>query len=319
MRHFLYSFFVFTGFMLFATMLAAETRLISGEIAASRSQSIIAPMSASWNLRIDWMAEEGTLLKAGELAVRFDNSANDSQILQANDRNAKTRADGQRTIAGLEKEQQLAIYDAKIAKIRLQLAENEARIDARFIGELNYADNQLSLSRAQQALHKAQEDAGDREEKLKEAELKSKLDQTVADNDIGWFQQLTDGNAIYAELDGFILYKKHPWNRSKFRAGDNVQTSFFIAEVVDTSSMYVRMFINAVDRPGIELEQPVRIFLDAYPSKSYTGIITELKVQGEARKEWGKGLYIQGQVEFDPDQELPALMPGMSVLVEVSS
>ncbi len=319
MKPCLYRFLIITGFILLSSPLMAESRLISGEIAASQSQSIIAPMSASWNLRIDWMAEEGTLLKAGELAVRFDNSTNDSQILQANERNAKTKADSERTIARLEKEKQLAVYDAKIAKIRLQLAETEARIEALYIGELNHADNQLELSRAQQAVNKAQEDAGDREKKLKEAKLKSNLDQTVADNDIGWFQQLTAGNAIYAELDGFILYKKHPWNRSKFRAGDNVQTSFFIAEVVDTSSMYVRMYINAVDRPSIELEQTVKIFLDAYPNVSYKGIITELQVQGEARKEWGKGLYMQGRVEFDPDQQLPALMPGMSVLVEVSS
>jgi len=296
---------------------ADDAILISGEIAADQSQKIIAPMSSNWNLRLDWMAEEGSWLNQGDIAVRFDNSANDSQIIQTEERRQKTRSEGERTSARLEKEEQLARFDAKIAKIREQLASNEARIQANFIGELNYADNQLALTRAQQAREKAEADAVDRLQKLKEARLKTSLDQGMAENDKLWFQKLTDGNLIKAEMDGFILYKRHPWTRSKFRAGDNVQTSFYVAEIVDTRNMYVRLFINAVDRAHLELESPVKIFLDAHPDKVFSGKITEMLAQGDSRKEWGKGLYMQGRVAFDPGQELPELMPGMSVLVEL--
>lgn len=299
-------------------LLAAEGAiLISGEIAAAQAQKIIAPMSSTWSLRLDWMAEEGSWLNQGDVAVRFDNSANDNQIIQAEERHEKTRSAGARNIAQLEKEEQLARYDAEIAIIREQLASTEARIQANFIGELNYADNQLALTRAQQAQVKAQADAVDRLQKLKEARIKLSLDRSMAENDKLWFQKLTDGNLIKAEMDGFILYKRHPWNRSKFRAGDNVQTSFYVAEIVDTRNMYVRLFINAVDRAHLELESSVKIFLDAYPGKVFSGKITEMLAQGESRKEWGKGLYMQGRVSFDPDQNLPELMPGMSVLVEL--
>ncbi|MCF6262683.1 MAG: HlyD family efflux transporter periplasmic adaptor subunit [Xanthomonadales bacterium] len=301
-----------------SSLLAADdTILISGEIAADQSQKIIAPMSANWNLRLDWMAEEGSWLNQGDIAVRFDNSANDNQIIQTEERRQRTRSEGARTSARLEKEEQLARFDAEIAKIREQLASNEARIQADFIGELNYADNQLALTRAQQAREKAEADAVDRLQKLKEARLKTSLDQSMAENDKLWFQKLTDGNLIKAEMDGFILYKRHPWNRSKFRAGDNVQTSFYVAEIVDTRNMYVRLFINAVDRAHLELESPVKIYLDAHPDKEFSGKITEMLAQGESRKEWGKGLYMQGRVVFDSDQDLPELMPGMSVLVEL--
>ncbi|MBE9549874.1 MAG: HlyD family efflux transporter periplasmic adaptor subunit [Proteobacteria bacterium] len=309
---------VFFIFALGSMSAVADAILISGEVAADQSQKIIAPMSANWSLRIDWMAEEGTPLKKGDVAVRFDNSANDSQVIQVQEKHEKTRAEGARTIARLEKEERLARYDAEIAGIRLQLAATEARIESRFIGELNFADNQLALTRAQQALVKAEEGAGDRLQKLKEARLKSELDQTLADNDLVWFRKLAKGNVISAEMDGFILYKRHPWTRSKFRAGDNVQTSFYVAEVVDTRNMYVRLFINAVDRTHLKPEMPVKVFLDAYPDRAYSGKITEMLVQGESRKEWGKGLYMQGRVVFNPDQDLPALMPGMSALVEAS-
>ncbi|MCF6224816.1 MAG: HlyD family efflux transporter periplasmic adaptor subunit [Xanthomonadales bacterium] len=296
---------------------ADDAILISGEIAADQSQKIIAPMSANWNLRLDWMAEEGSWLNQGDIAVRFDNSANDSQITQTEERHEKARSEGARTSVRLEKEEQLARFDAEIAKIREQLASNEARIQANFIGELNYADNQLALTRAQQAREKAEADAVDRLQKLKEARLKTSLDQGMAENDKLWFQKLTDGNLIRAEMDGFILYKRHPWNRSKFRAGDNVQTSFYVAEIVDTRNMYVRLYINAVDRAHLELESPVKIYLDAHPDKVFSGKITEMLTQGDSRKEWGKGLYMQGRVAFDSGQELPELMPGMSVLVVI--
>ncbi len=297
---------------------AAPSRLISGEIAADQSQAIIAPMSPSWNLRIDWMAEEGSLLKVGDLAVRFDNSANDSQIQTVTDTIEKTRAEGARTVARLEKAAALAGYDIKTARIRVQLATNEALIEARFIGALNYADNQLMLSRAEQDLLKAEKNAEDQEKKLTEATLKTALDEAQIETNLAWFQQLTEGNSIYAELDGSILYKSNPWGRNKFRAGDDVQTSVHVADVVNNANMYVRLYINAVDRPNMEVEQAVKIYLDAYPGKPYFGRITKLLAQGESRQEWGKGLYMQGRVEFDPGQELPELMPGMSVLVEVS-
>ncbi len=309
---------LFLGIMFASPQIFADAILVSGEIAADQSQKIIAPMSANWQLRIDWMADEGTFLKKGEPAARFDNSANDSQILQVKEKNDQAQAEGERNIARLEKEVALANSDAEIAKIRLQLAKNEAIIEARYIGELNHADNQLALSRAQQALNKAHEDAGHFSQQLKEAKIKRELDQSISNNDLNWFQTLSSGNFVSAEMDGFLLYKKHPWTRSKFKAGDNVQTSFYIAEVLDTSNMYVRLFINAVDRTHLNIDDPVNIFLDAYPEKAYQGKITEMLVQGESRKEWGNGLYMQGRVEFVPGQMLPELIPGMSALVELS-
>ena len=306
------------GIMFVSAQIFAQTILVSGEIAADQTQKIIAPMSANWQLRIDWMADEGTFLKQGEPAVRFDNSANDSQILQVTEKNEQAQAEGERTIARLEKEVALANSDVEIAKIRVQLAKNEAIIEARYIGELNHADNQLALSRAQQVLSKAHRDAGHFSQQLKEARIKTELDQSISKNDLNWFQALSSGNSVSAEMDGFLLYKKHPWTRSKFKAGDNVQTSFYIAEVLDTSNMYVRLFINAVDRTHLNTEDSVKIFLDAYPEKSYQGKIIDMQIQGESRKEWGNGLYMQGRVEFVPGQNLPELIPGMSALVELS-
>ena len=84
-----------------------------------------------------------------------------------------------------------------------------------------------------------------------------------------WWAQMLDSFEIRAEQPGFVIYGNHPWTRAKFQDGDTVQTSFKVAQVANTEALAVRVWINGVDRPGIETGDRVRVMLDALAGQQF--------------------------------------------------
>lgn len=121
---------------------------------------------------------------------------------------------------------------------------------------------------------------------------------------------------VKATQDGYVIYGNHPWNRSKFQEGDNVQTSFKVAQVADTSDLAMRVWVNSVDRPHIEAGSPVRIIMDALPDRELSGRLVTISDSGAKRAEWGNAVYYEGIVSFDK-ASATKLLPGMSALVEL--
>jgi hypothetical protein len=120
---------------------------------------------------------------------------------------------------------------------------------------------------------------------------------------------------IYASQPGFIIYGKHPWNRTKFQEGDTVRTSFRVAQIADTSELAIKVWIDSVDRPRVEVGTRVSIMLDALPETELDGRLDAIFDSGARRMEWGAALYYEAVVLFESAQ-LPDLLPGMSALVE---
>ena len=59
----------------------------------------------------------------------------------------------------------------------------------------------------------------------------------------------------------------------------------------------------------------VSIILDALPHLQLEGRLDSISDSGARRSEWGEGLYYEGVVSFESEQE-SGLLPGMSALVE---
>src|SRR5688572_11091154 len=60
----------------------AERIVLTGELAAERSDRMLVPMTSSFDLSVRWMVEEGTSVKAGDRIVEFDNSKFVSELAQ---------------------------------------------------------------------------------------------------------------------------------------------------------------------------------------------------------------------------------------------
>jgi hypothetical protein len=86
---------------------------------------------------------------------------------------------------------------------------------------------------------------------------------------------------IYAPKPGMIIYLKE-WGGSKRKVGSTVSPwDRAIATLPDLSVMVSKTYVNEVDISKIKTGQTVRLGVDAFPDKKYTGVVTSVANVGE--------------------------------------
>jgi hypothetical protein len=86
---------------------------------------------------------------------------------------------------------------------------------------------------------------------------------------------------IYAPKPGMVIYYKD-WNGGKRKVGSTVSPwDRIIATLPDLSVMVSKTYVNEVDISKVKVGQTVRLGVDAFPDKKYTGIVTDVANVGE--------------------------------------
>lgn len=290
--------------------------MLTGEVFSQQAQEIIVPLTTNWQARISRLVPEGSFVEQGDLVVEFDGTEAARQLEQQREAARTEQARTERDLARLEKELVQARYQLQIAEVDLELATLKADIPEGIIGAIEYAENQLAFEEATNNLEDARKQLDDKQKGLRERQEQASLDEQKLEVQEQWWAQMLESFSIEARQSGYVIYGNHPWTRAKFQEGDNVQTSFKVAQVADTSNLAVKVWINGVDRPRIEEGDQVVVRLDALPGRSFDGELVQLSDSGALRQEWGKADYYEGVVVLGGGGE-DELLPGMSALVEV--
>jgi len=289
--------------------------LFTGEVFSLRAQEIFVPLTNNWQARISMMLPEGTQVRSGDVVVEFDGSEVARQLEQQLETQRTEQAKTERDMAKINKELVEAEFRLRQARVSLQLATLKADVPEGLLGGLEYAENNLAREKAIKAVEDAQAQLQDKQQSARERARQAELDKQKGDNQYGFWSEMLASFVIRARQPGFIIYGKHPWNRTKFQEGDTVRTSFRVAQIADTSDLAIHVWINSVDRPRIKIGTAVNIMLDALPELELEGRLASISDSGSKRPEWGGALYYEGVVQFASDR-LPQLLPGMSALVE---
>lgn len=289
--------------------------LFTGEVFSQRAQEIFVPLTTNWQARISMMLPEGTQVQTGDVAVEFDGSEVTRQLEQQLEAQRTDQARTERDIAKLEKGLIAADFQFKQARVALELAILKTDIPEGLIGGLEFADNMLAKEQAIKRVEDAGQQLKDKRKSITDRSRQAELDKRKSENQVALWNQMLASFTVHAAQPGFIIYGKHPWNRTKFQEGDTVRTSFRVAQIADTSELAIRVWINSIDRPRVVAGTSVSIMMDALPELELEGHIDSISVSGARRMEWGGALYYEAVVLFE-SEHLPDLLPGMSVLVE---
>jgi hypothetical protein len=86
---------------------------------------------------------------------------------------------------------------------------------------------------------------------------------------------------IFAPKKGMVIYTRS-WN-GRQQEGSTVDTwgDFTVAELPDLSKMISRTYVNEIDISKVKVGQEVRIGIDAFPDKKFTGKVTSVANVGE--------------------------------------
>jgi HlyD family secretion protein len=292
-----------------------QNLLFTGEVFSQQAQEIIVPLTNNWRASIGMMLPEGSQVQTGDVVVEFDGSLAAQQLEQQLEAQRTEKAKTGRDIARLEKELTGADFQLKQARVTLELATLKADIPEGLVGGLEFSENQLAKEKAIKSVDDATEQLKDKKQSVAERHRQAELDQQKGKNQVELWNRMLTSFTVYADQPGFVIYGRHPWNRTKFQEGDTVRTSFRVAQIADTADLAIKIWINSIDRPRVEAGTKVNVMLDALPKLALEGHIDSISDSGARRMEWGMALYYEGVVLFKSSQ-VPGLLPGMSVLVE---
>jgi HlyD family secretion protein len=288
-----------------------------GELKANRSVQISAPVNVP-DLRIVFLASGGTMVKSGEVVIRFDPSSAKQQLAEktAALKQAQATLDQEVSQARITAEQdQRDLSTAQYAVEKAQLEVSKQEIVSKLQGEeskidLGLAEKDLKVKQATVELHAASDRA-------KTASLTRLRDQAQFDVDL--VNKRLTYMEIKSPLDGVIVYMPNysqGWvNAKPFAVGDQVWPGASLAEIPDLSTLEMEGKVDEIDRGRIAAGNPVRLRIDSIPELTVPAKLNGLSLMTEMSFEWPPTSSFRGYAHIEkPDARL---RPGMNGSMDV--
>ena len=93
--------------------------------------------------------------------------------------------------------------------------------------------------------------------------------------------ELGNNFVVKAPKEGMVIYERN-WDGSKKGPGSRISTwNPVIAQLPDLTDMVSQTYVNEVDISKVQLEQEVKVRIDAFPEKLYKGKVIKIANIGE--------------------------------------
>ena len=290
--------------------------LLTGELEAVRSIAIKSPQTAMFQMRIQFMAEEGTVVEKGEPLIDFDNSSIAAQVreLETKILDAETQIVAKRSeLASALKDLEIEVAEAEYEHQRTRL---EASVDPSIMSRKEYSERQLAYEKAERELKETHERIDlTRERGQAEVDVlvidrdKLKKDLTSAEQDLELL-------SIKAPAKGLVVYASRPRSTLRFQEGDSCWPGEGVLSLPDLSEMQVSFSVNEVDAPHLKVGMPVRVTLDAFPGRELSATISHVPSMAVKSKEESK-IAVFKVIAGLSETWVGEMKPGMSVLGKI--
>ena len=258
----------------------------TGELQAKNSVKIRGPqgMRAAniYQTTISDMVPEGTVVEAGGYVADLDRTEVQTKMAEANTeielirtQLEQARIDTAIELRGLRDE----LVNARFAREERLLEVEQSKYEP-----------QMVIRAAEIELERSDRDYGQLEKKYdltlvkaaaKMGEIQARLKQQT--DKLDRLATLGEEFSVTAPAAGMVIYARN-WN-GKVGPGSQISTwDPVVAELPDLTEMVSKTYVNEVDIARVLPGQPVRISVDAFPEKSYTGTVTTVANIGEQLK-----------------------------------
>ena len=290
--------------------------LLTGELEAVRAITINAPQTAIFQMRITFMAEEGTFVRAGDPLLDFDNAALADRVLDLDTQilDAQTQVVAKENeIASTRKDLEIELAEREYDHGRTRL---DAAIEEGILSPKEYGNRQLAFARAERELAETREQIGSAAERG-QAELdvltiqrdKLQRDLQSARNDL-------DLLSIRAPADGLVIYEKRRGSSARFQEGDSCWPGQRVMRLPDLSEMQVGFSVNEVDAPLLEVGMAVEITMDSFPEVRLGGGILRIPSMAVNREDDSQ-VRVFKVISTLSETRSDLMKPGLSVLGRV--
>lgn len=288
-----------------------------GDLVAGRSVLVTAPLNVP-DLRIVWQTPAGSATKAGDVILKFDTSSAQRQFQEkeANLRQAEAQlaeAIAQARIAGEQSQLEIATQTTQAERARLEVSRSA--ILSVLQAEEKKIDHQLALDKLRVKQADAQLIQAQNESKV--AGFRAAVAKVQAEVELTK-QRITqmEVKAPSSGVVNYLMNYSQGWvNAKPFKVGDTVWPGSSIAEIPDLASLQIKGKIEEVERGRLREGLAVRILLDPFPEKPFTGKLSAIAPLAEQNFEWPPSRNFRAYGAFDEID--PRLRPGMNGRMDI--
>ncbi len=289
-----------------------RTIMLTGELEAVRSVAIKAPQTTLFQMRIQFMAEEGEVVQAGDPLLTFDSSALvaqvddlESRILDARTQVVAKRAEMASSLKDLEIEVAERAHAAEQARLL-------AAVEPDVLARKTWAERQLQASKAARELDETRERIRLTRERG-QAELDVLIIQAAKlEQDLRAAQEGLDLLTIRAPSPGIVVHERRQESQQRYQEGDSCWPGQEILRLPDLSEMRVVFAVAEVDVPLLRPGQPVTMELDALPGRPIEGSIESIPSMAVKRADDSKITIFRVRAAL-AETWADEMKPGMSV------
>jgi len=286
---------------------------VTGELQAKNFENILGPSFQSgvfrWGeYKILDMVPEGTLVEKGDYVAEIDRTTAKNAMIDLEERIERqevqvetVRLDTSLNLRGLRDD--LINREFALEEIRIKLEQSK------FEPPATIRQIEIELDRAIRSLEQQR-----RYYTLRDQHYKNWMYDTERTLSLmkRQYEQMTEIFAqftVLAPKKGMVIYRRERFGQkrrigSTINPGDN-----FVATLPDLSVMQSRTYVNEIDISKIKVGQQVRIGVDAFPDKKYSGIITSVANIGEQLANADAKVF---EVMIEVNESDPIMRPSMT-------
>lgn len=258
----------------------------TGELQAENSTEIKGPEGlGSRNMRfreilIQDLIPEGTVVETGDYVATLDRSDADNTLKDEMDK-LETRVN-EYTMKKLDTTITLGNLRDDLMNLKFNMEEAEITLEqSKYEPPTTQRQNRINLDKTQRSYIQSQKNYELKEQQAKADVRESALILTKQREKVAEMEAVLSQFRIVAPAPGMIIYKRE-WGGEKRKVGSGISPwDPVVATLPDLSKMISKTYVNEIDISKVSKNQKVRITVDAFPERSYTGTVSEVANIGE--------------------------------------
>ncbi len=258
----------------------------TGELEAKNSVEILGPQGTRnyriWNMTIQDIIDEGTLVKKGDFVASLDPSELTNNIKDAQLELEKIESQFIQT----KLDTTLEMRQARDELINLAYGVDEKELileQSQYEPPATVRQAEIDLGKAERALEQARENYKIKKKQNAAKMREVELNRQKSERSLEGMQELMKSFRILAPEDGMLIYKKD-YNGRAVKKGSQISAwNPVVATLPDLAVMISVTYVNEVDIRRVKKGQKVLIGLDAFPEKEFSGKVIQVANVGEQR------------------------------------
>ena len=257
---------------------------VTGELIAKSSEKIFGPSCLRqigiWQVKMQDIIPDGTVVDSGQYVAALDRTEIAGKIKDEETNTEKLES--QMTKTRLDTSLELRNARDELINLKFSLEEKKITLEqSKYEPPATIRQVEIELDKATRALDQAEKNYKLRYQKavanMQEVNASYSQAKRKLDDMLEGLKQFT----VKAPKAGMVIYKRN-WDGSKLGVGGMINAwDNVVAELPNLKEMISKTYVNEIDISKVKVGQKVKIGIDAFPEKKFTGKVLEVANIGE--------------------------------------